>query len=112
MSKDESFHQYVMEEVLNDIEGITSRPMFGGWGIYMEGIFFGLIADGQLYFKVDESNQKDYEKQGSKAFVYEGHKGKKVTMTYWELPADIMEDKNLLVEWVKKSANAAKFKKK
>lgn len=112
MAKDDSFHQYVMEEVFKDVERITSCPMFGGWGIYKDGIFFALIADGQLYFKVDESNQKDYEKLGSKPFIYQGHRGKKVTMTYWELPADILEDKQILTGWVEKSVDAAKRSKR
>lgn len=110
--KDESFHQYVMEEIFNDIEGIISRPMFGGWGIYKDAIFFALISGGQLYFKVDDSNQKDYEKQGSRPFVYNAHNGKKVTMSYWELPADMLEDKYVLKEWVEKSVDAAMRSKK
>ena len=112
MSKDNSFHQYVMEEVFADFDDISSRAMFGGWGIYKDGLFFALIAEGVLYFKVDESNQKDFEKMSSKPFIYTGHKGKKVTMSYWELPADIMEDKIQLKGCIEKSLDAAKRSKK
>lgn len=112
MPKDDSFHKYVMDEVFQEIEGITSRPMFGGFGIYKDGVFFALIADGQLYFKVDESNQADYERYSSKPFVYTGHKNRDVTMSYWELPVEIMEDRDELVKWIEKSVSARKSSKK
>ncbi|MCH8821713.1 TfoX/Sxy family protein [Patescibacteria group bacterium] len=106
MGKDDSFHDYVMMEVFRDIDGITSKHMFGGWGIYLDGVFFALIGDGQIFFKVDESNRSDYEKHGSKPFVYTGHKGKDVTLSYWELPAEIMEDRDELEKWIEKSVKA------
>lgn len=102
-----------MTEVFRDIEGVTSKPMFGGWGIYLNNVFFSLIGEGQLYFKVDETNQAEYEKQGSKPFVYRGHKGKEITLTYWELPTNIMDDLDELRKWIKKSVEASgKLKKK
>ena len=112
MTKKDSFHEFVMTEVFHDIEDITSRPMFGDYGVYKDGIFFALIANGELYFKVDSSNQKDFENLGSKPFVYKGHKGKSVTLSYWQLPADIMENAEELKSWVEKSVSAAMSKKK
>ena len=112
MPRDNSFHEYIMNEVFQDIEGVTSKPMFGGWGIYRDGVFFALIADGELYFKVDDSNKAEYNKYDSKPFVYTGHKGKDVTMSYWLLPEGIMEDKNELVKWVGKSVEVSKKSKK
>ena len=108
MARDDSFHEYVMSEVFAGINGISSRPMFGGFGIYRDGVFFALIGEGELYFKVDDSNQADYEKRGSKPFIYTGHKGKDVTMSYWLLPEEIMEDRDKLVKWVEKSIEARK----
>lgn len=66
LKKDTSFHDFVRNEVFREIEGITSRHMFGGFGFYKDGYFFALIANGELYFKVDESNKKDYQDAGSK----------------------------------------------
>lgn len=112
MTKDNSFHEYVMNEVFAGIDGITSKPMFGGWGIYQDGVFFALISKGELYSKVDENNQADYEKLGSKPFVYTGHKGKDVTMSYWLLPEEIMENREELEKWIEKSVEASKESKK
>ena len=98
-----------MNEVFREMDGITSRPMFGGFGIYKDSVFFALIGDGQLYFKVGENNKSDYEKWGSKPFVYTGHKGKDVIMSYWDLPAEIMEDRDKLTKWINKSVEATKL---
>lgn len=102
-SEKERFLEYVLSEVLSDIDGISSRAMFGGYGIYKDGVIFAIIADEQLYFKVDESNRSDYERYGSKPFVYSQGKHKATTMSYWELPADIQEDRVEIARWVQKS---------
>lgn len=109
---DKGLHEYVMSEVLQGIEGITSRAMFGGYGIYQHGVFFALIADGRLYFKVDETNKRKFENMGSSPFVY-GMKGKQTVMSYYELPEQIMEDKDEIGMWVQESFDIAfKGKKK
>ncbi|MEX0622180.1 MAG: TfoX/Sxy family protein [Candidatus Woykebacteria bacterium] len=111
MAKDNSFHDYVMSEVFRDIPGVTSRHMFGDWGLYKDGIFFALIADGRLYFKVGENNKTDFEKAGSEPFEYTA-KGKKIKLNYYELPAEVMEDPDQIVSWIEKSVTVAKNAKK
>lgn len=111
----EEFHEYVMQDVLGHLEGITSKKMFGGFGMYQDGHIFAIITGaGELYFKVDETNQADYEARGSEPFVYTGHKNRKPTpMPYWIIPEEIMEDREAITEWVKKSvAISRKGKKK
>lgn len=110
MPKDQDFNDYIVNDVMKDIPGITSRSMFGGWGIYQNGIFFALISDGELYFKVDESNIEDYKERKSHPFVYETH-GKKMEMSYWLLPEEILEDRTELPEWIEKSVKAKSKKK-
>lgn len=109
---DKAFHEYVMTEIFGSFEGVSSRAMFGGWGIYKDGLIFALIADGQLYFKVDSTNKEDYEKAGSKPFVYEMGNHKKTTMSYWELPENVSEGRELLTIWVEKSVDASRKTKK
>ncbi len=108
---DEGFHEYVINEVLVDIDGISSRAMFGGYGIYKEKVFFALIANDTLYFKVDESNKKYFDEYESKPFVYD-MKGKQMTMNYYELPADIMESREDIGDWVERSFQVAIRSKK
>ena len=78
--------------------------MFGGYGIFHEGLMFALIADDTLYFKVDESNREIYEKAESQPFPH--------GISYWEVPADVLEDKNRLGEWAEISIDIAHRKAK
>ena len=94
------------------VEGITARAMFGGHGLYKEGVIFGLIADDQLYFKTGESNQKDYEAAGSRPFTYQAKKGKRVAMSYWEVPSDIMENRDEIGIWINKAVKVSLMAKK
>ena len=60
--KDKSFHDYIVYDILGILTGITSKAMFGGWAIYKGGTIFGIIAGGELYFKVDDKNRLKFEK--------------------------------------------------
>lgn len=112
MTKDDSFLRYVLDDCMREISGISSRRMFDGWGLYKDGIFFGLVHDGTLYCKVDAKTQPRYEALASRPFVYVGHGGKKVTLTYWEIPAEIVEDATELSVWVEDSYRTALRDKK
>ena len=106
------FHDYVIQDLMSHIPGIKSRVMFGGWGIYKDGVIFGIIADDELYFKVDETNRKKYEAAGSKPFTYDTKKRKKIVMSYWEVPPDILEDRDEIVRWVEESCRISGTKPK
>jgi DNA transformation protein and related proteins len=108
MPKTNSFVEYVLHDAMREIPGVTAKSMFGGWGLYQNGTVFGIIADDQLYFKVDEKNLADYKERGSEPFAYESKNKKRVAMSYWEVPADILESGAELAEWVDKAVQASK----
>ena len=110
----EDFHEYVMGDVLGHVDGITSKKMFGGYGLYLDGDIFAIItSDTDLYFKVDETNQPEFETVGSHQFIYTGHKNKKPTpMPYWIVPESVMEDREKIEEWAHQSALITKKSKK
>jgi DNA transformation protein and related proteins len=104
---------YVLDTLFSlQLGNMKSRKMFGGYGIYQDGIFFALIANNILYFKVGDSNRLMYESHGSKPFSYAGKNNTIIVMSYWEVPADILESHNKLIEWVKKAVEAARQAKK
>jgi DNA transformation protein len=107
---DASFKDYVVDQ-LRSFGGASARAMFGGFGIYKGGVMFGLIAFDELYFKVDDSNQPDFVARKSKPFVYEG-KGKPMTMSYWRVPDDVLEDPDQLKDWAMKAYDVALKKRK
>jgi len=95
--------EYVLD-LLSHCDSITSRAMFGGYGIYKNGIIFAIIAHDELYFKVDQSNIELYKNHGSEAFTFET-KGRVSKMSYWKVPLLVMEDETQLMEWVNQSYN-------
>lgn len=111
MSRDLSFHDYVVHDALGEIPGITSRTMFGGWAIYKHGVVFGIIIESELYFKVGDENRAEFERMDSHPFVYE-QKGKRVTMSYWLVPEEVMENRELLRKLMEKSVALPRKKKK
>ena len=105
-----SFADYVVSDLLADVEGVRARAMFGGHGVYKGDLMFAIIVEDELYFKVGDANRKDFVAYKSEPFVYSS-KGKKVTMCYWKLPATVMDDREFLLEWTEKAVRAARAKK-
>lgn len=104
---------YLMLDVFGEFPGITCKSMFGGSSFYKDGIIFACIADGVLYFKVDDINRPQYDVMGSKPFVYEHVNTKKITaMPYYELPESILEDRDQLKLWIDASVAASVRSKK
>jgi DNA transformation protein and related proteins len=103
LTKTSGFLEYVLGDLLNETPGITSRAMFGGWSLYRDGVIFGMIDDDRLYFKAGEENLKDFQEMGSKPFTYQMKNGKSGTMNYYEVPEEIMENRELLSAWVEKA---------
>ena len=86
---------------------VTARSMFGGYGLYLDSLMFGLIAYDTLYFKVDDGNRDDYIQAGTGPFTYEG-KRRPVQMSYYEIPEVISSDPAVLAEWAERAHQAAK----
>lgn len=101
-----------MSDVFKDIEGISAKPMFGGFGYYLFGTIFAILDADQIYFKVGEGNIQDYEAAGSKPFSYKMKNGKEAHLSYWQLPVDVLEDRDELMKWIEKSAEESKKRKK
>ena len=85
---------------------VMPRRMFGGWGFYLDGVMFALIADDQLYLKVDAETLDRFAAAGGEPFVYEG-KTKPVTMSYWRPPEAAMAAPKTLLPWAELAVAAA-----
>jgi DNA transformation protein len=66
---------------------VRARAMFGGWGLFLDDVMFGLIAGEQLYYKVDAETQPRFAATGAKAFTYL-RQGKMIALSYWEAPLE------------------------
>jgi DNA transformation protein len=108
MPLSESYRDFVLEQ-LGRVEPVTAKSMFGGVGIYARGLFFALIAEDRLYFKVDDTTRTDFERLGMEPFRPFGEDS---AMGYYEVPADVVEDAAQLAPWMNKAiAVAAKAKR-
>ncbi len=112
MNRNTGFLQFVIEEVLAECEGITNRGMFGGYGLYQNGIIFGMIIQDQLYFKVSDSTREEYIAKGSNPFMYQRKDKKLVSLGYYTVPEDIVENRQEIAGWVEKAVLASKSAKK
>ncbi|HEX8697298.1 MAG TPA: TfoX/Sxy family protein [Myxococcaceae bacterium] len=107
MPQMDSFVQYNLE-LLEPLGPVQARGMFGGWGLYYGGMMFGLIAEGRLYLKVDDTTRPAFEAAGCEPFVYDSGKGKPpVTMSYWTPPTDAADDSHALLPWARRAVEAA-----
>ena len=94
---------------------VTVRRMFGGAGIYREGLMFALVFDGAIFLKVDEASIPDFEREGSRPFVYTRAKspGKvgRASLSYWRLPERLYDDPEELAVWAERALAIAQRKK-
>ena len=110
MAVSDEFVDYIIDQ-LAGWGRVSARRMFGGAGLYCDGVMFGLIADDVAYLKVDDSNQEDFVKAGSSAFNPFPEKTKTYVMSYYEIPADVLEDPELLGKWAECALAVARKKK-
>ena len=94
---------------LSQFGAIRTKKMFGGVGIYFEDLFFALISQDKLYFKVDDSTRQDYINFGMEPFQSFSENPMK---GYYELPKEIFDNSIELKVWIENSVNIAKSKKK
>ena len=91
---------------LQFIGPVESKSMFSGFGMFLEGLMFGLVAGNELYLKVDTQNLQDYEDLGLQAFSFEKN-GRQIKMSYYQAPEEAMEDAELLSDWASNAYGAA-----
>jgi|SRR5450432_415460 DNA transformation protein len=102
--------QYVLEQ-LAGLGSLTKRRMFGAVGLYSDARFFAIITDDTLYLKVNDANRGDYQARRMSQFRPYADKPH-LSMGYFELPADVLEDAEECVLWARKSVAAAKVRTK
>jgi DNA transformation protein and related proteins len=97
--RDDAFKDFVLDQ-LRDLEEVEARRMFGGYGIYQDETFFGIIHTGRLYFKVDESTAGDYRRLKMKPFR---PNAKQTLKSYYQVPVEVIENGEQLAEWAERA---------
>jgi DNA transformation protein len=99
------FTDYVVG-LMADWATVSAHKMFGGYGLYREGLMFALIADDELFFKTDAGNVSQFEQAGSHPFVYQGQ-NRVVQMSYWSAPEASLESPVEMSNWCQSAYGAA-----
>lgn len=96
-----------LRDICGDLEGIAFRRMFGGLGIYLDGLMVGLAAGDVLYLKCDEQSARAFDAEGLEPFVYAGRGGRPVTLSFRRAPERVFEDPQALATWMGYARRAA-----
>lgn len=97
----------LLRELLAPIGPVVFRNMFGGAGVYCDGVIFGLIDADMLYFKADDESKRAYEAEGYGPFVYDGHTGP-VAMSYWRVPERLFDEPDEMADWARTALSVAR----
>ena len=99
----DGFAAFVHDQ-LSDLDGLVSRRMFGGTGLYLDDVFFGIIYSDRLYFRVSDETIDEYKKRKMKPF--KPFAGKSGSKRYYEVPLVILESPVDLVRWARKASKS------
>ena len=94
-------------EMLAPLGPVAARRMFGGIGLFHQGMMFGLIAREELFLKVGDSNRHTYEAAGETPFSYQTSQGTHTIQSYWRCPPDLLDDAEALQAWARQAVGAA-----
>ena len=103
MAVDNSFVAYVLDQLAR-FEGLGCRAMFGGHGLYRGPTFFGIVFSGRLYLKTDDATVREYARRGMRPFH---PNDRQVLKTYYEVPTDVLEDRERLATWAASASECA-----
>ena len=100
------YHDFV-RELFEPLGVVEIKRMFGGAGVYSAGVMFALIADEELYLKVDEVLKAELKDEGSGPFVFQMKDGKSGEMNYWRMPTAAMDDSEEACDWARRAISVA-----
>ena len=107
MARQNEFVNYLLE-LLQAFGNVSTKALFGGHGIYRDGLIFGVVFDDTFYLKADEINRGQFDARGLVPFVYESNsKEKQVSLGYFQCPEDALESAVLMAEWAGSGYGAA-----
>jgi len=104
MALNEDYKNFILDQ-LSGFGEFEIKNQFGGSALMSEGVAFGKIKHDKLWLKVDNTNIDDFVKYNMPQYTYGKDNSRK--LHFYEAPVEIIEDRDQLVEWAKKSLQAA-----
>lgn len=107
MSANDSIFE-LLAEALSPLGAFKAKRMFGGLGLYLDGVFFAILNDGELYFRVSDTTRPAYIAEGMTPFTYGTKHGEKAINSYWQVPERLFDETDEMIDWVRASVQAAR----
>ncbi|MEP6721804.1 MAG: TfoX/Sxy family protein [Variovorax sp.] len=101
-----SFADFIVEQ-LAAMERVNAGRFFGGVGLSANSVQFAMLMGNSLYFTVDDTTRPKYEQMGSVCFSYGTKKGRVQVKKYFQVPAEVIEDRVALVALAKEAVDVA-----
>lgn len=96
-----------LEELFEPVGHVTVKRMFGGAGVFYQGVMIALSANEVLYLKVDSESDPRFEEEGLEPFVFEAANGRRAVMSFRQMPEICFDDPDELIEWARLAIDAA-----
>lgn len=97
----------LLRDLLAPVGHLVIKRMFGGTGIYADGVIFALILDDVIYLKADALSEPRFVAENLPRFTYEGKSGL-VALPYWRAPERLFDDPDEMVEWAREAIAASR----
>ena len=97
-----------IRDLFADFGPVEVRRMFGGAGVYADGVMFGLVARDVLYQKADIDETARFSAEGCGPFQYDSKTGKRTITSFWRVPDRLYDDAGELAEWARRALAVAR----
>ena len=104
-TEEKEFVSYIVD-LMQIIGPVRALPMFGGFGIFLDNLMFGLVADSVLYLKVDPITRPAFEAKNLGAFTYVKN-NKPYSMSYYQAPEEALESSEDMALWARQAYDVA-----
>ncbi|RWC27769.1 TfoX/Sxy family protein [Mesorhizobium sp.] len=96
-------------ELFEGLGPVSIRKLFGGKGIYFDGVIVAIVLRGELLLKADEQSAPEFEAAGCAQWTYTGSRhGKLVAMPYWSIPDSAFDDPDEMTLWARRAYEAGR----
>lgn len=95
-----------LRELFLEFGTVSVRRMFGGHGVFADGLMFALESGGELYLKADDLTIPKLSAEKSEPFVYRA-KGREIALSYWKLPERLYDEPDEFAGFAREAFGAA-----
>jgi DNA transformation protein len=107
MSNSKTVDAEFIRDLFQPFGAVTVRRMFGGAGLFADGVMFGLVSGGQIYLKADATTVTWFERECCGPFEYSTKHGKRALTSYWRLPDRLYDNADELAQWARYAVKSA-----